>query len=81
MYPHCQRGPTAMKFCTGIDHQSVGSNMKKDLFKIDDVIDNDVIHTVTSVICPKIHKIKNMKMQLILLLMVISWQNFAQGSS
>ena len=28
-----------MKFCTEIDHQSLTSNMKKDLHKINDVID------------------------------------------
>ena len=32
-----------MTFCTGIYHQSVSSNMKKNLHKINDSIDNDVI--------------------------------------
>ena len=31
-------GPFTMKFCTGIDHQIVSSNMIKDLHKINDVI-------------------------------------------
>ena len=31
-------GPVTMKFCTGIDHQSVSSNMKKDLHKINCII-------------------------------------------
>ena len=35
-------GPIATKFCTGIDNQSVSSNMKK-LHNINDVIDSDVI--------------------------------------
>ena len=45
-------GPTTMKFCTGIDHQSL--IYKKSLYKINDVIDNDVIvlciHEKTDVI-------------------------------
>ena len=32
-----------MKFYTEIDHKSISSNMKKDLHKINEVIDNDVI--------------------------------------
>ena len=36
-------GPIATKFCTGIDNQSISSNMEKNLHKINDVIDNDVI--------------------------------------
>ena len=36
-------GPITMTFCTGIYHQSVSSNMKKNLHKINDFIDNDVI--------------------------------------
>ena len=32
-----------MKFCTGIDHQAVRSNTKKDLHKIKDVIVNNVM--------------------------------------
>ena len=32
----------ATKFCTGIDSQSISSNMEK-LYKVNDVIDNDVI--------------------------------------
>ena len=32
-----------MTFCTGMYHQSVSSNMKKNLHKINDFIDNDVI--------------------------------------
>ena len=32
-----------MKFDTGVDHQGVNSNSKKDLHKINDAIDNDVI--------------------------------------
>ena len=32
-----------MTFCTDIYHQSVSSNMKKNLHKINDFIDNDVI--------------------------------------
>ena len=37
-------GPITMTFCTGIYHQSVSSNMKKNLHKINDFIDNDVIY-------------------------------------
>ena len=36
------RGPIATKFCTGIDNQSISSNMEK-MHKINDVIDNDLI--------------------------------------
>ena len=36
-------GPITMTFFTGIYHQSVSSNMKKNLHKINDFIDNDVI--------------------------------------
>ena len=35
--------PIATKFCTGIDNQSISSNMEKKVHKIIDVIDNDVI--------------------------------------
>ena len=35
-------GPITTKFCTGIDSQSVNSNMKK-LHKINDIMDSDVI--------------------------------------
>ena len=36
-------GPIETNFCTGIDNQSISSNMEKNLHKIHDVIDNDVI--------------------------------------
>ena len=36
-------GPIAMKFCKGIDNQSISSNMEKYLHKINDIIDSDVI--------------------------------------
>ena len=36
-------GPITIIFCTGIYHQSISSNMKKNLHKINDFIDNDVI--------------------------------------
>ena len=36
-------GPIATKSCTGIDNQSISLNMEKNLHKINDVIDNDVI--------------------------------------
>ena len=36
-------GPIATKLCTEIDNQSVSSNIEKNLHKIHDVIDNDVI--------------------------------------
>ena len=36
-------GPIATKFCTGINNQSISSNMESNLHKIHDVIDNDVI--------------------------------------
>ena len=36
-------GPIATKFCTGIENQSITSNMEKNSHKINDVIDNDVI--------------------------------------
>ena len=36
-------GPITMTFCTGIYHQSISSNMKKNLHKINGFIDNDVI--------------------------------------
>ena len=36
-------GPIKTKFCTGIDNESISSNMKKKLYKIHDVIDDDVI--------------------------------------
>ena len=32
-----------MKFCIRVDHQNVGSDIKKDFHKTSDVIDNDVI--------------------------------------
>ena len=35
-------GPIANKFCTGIDNEGI-SSIWKDLHKINDVIDNDVI--------------------------------------
>ena len=35
-------GPFTTKFCTGIDNQSVSSNMEK-IHQINDVIDSDVI--------------------------------------
>ena len=31
-------GPITMKFCTGVDHRYVNSNIKKDLYKTNDVI-------------------------------------------
>ena len=36
-------GPIARKFCTEIDNQSSSSNMEKNVPKINDVIDNDII--------------------------------------
>ena len=36
-------GPIATKFCTGIDNQSISSDVEKNLQKINDIIDNDVI--------------------------------------
>ena len=36
-------GPITTKFCTGIENQSISSNIGKNLHKINDVIDNDVI--------------------------------------
>ena len=36
-------GPIATKFCTGIDNQSISSDMEKSLHKINDVIHNGVI--------------------------------------
>ena len=36
-------GPIVTKFCTGIYNQSISSNMGKNLHKINDVTDNDVI--------------------------------------
>ena len=36
-------GPITTKFCRGINNQSIGSNMEKNLHKINDIIDNDII--------------------------------------
>ena len=33
----------SQKFCIGVDHHSVSSNIKKHLHKINDVIDNELI--------------------------------------
>ena len=35
-------GPITIKFYKGIDNESISSNMEKNLYKIHDVIDNDV---------------------------------------
>ena len=36
-------GPITTKFCTGIDNESISSNMEKNLYKIHNAIDDDVI--------------------------------------
>ena len=36
-------GPISTKFCTEIDNQSISSNIEKQLCKINEVIDNDII--------------------------------------
>ena len=48
-------------FCTRVDHQSVTSNIKKDLHKINDVIDNDAIILRPLSFVQKIHKTKRVK--------------------
>ena len=36
-------GPITMKFCTDMDNQIISLNMRKNVHKSDDVIDNDII--------------------------------------
>ena len=48
-------GHITTKFCTGVDHHSVCSNIKNDFQKSNDVIGNEVIMLRSLSFCRKIH--------------------------
>ena len=56
-----------MKFCTGVDHQSVTSNIERDFQKFNHVIDNDLMMMIPLSLCQKCKKAQNICVLLLLI--------------